>query len=835
MAMLISRATGNFTSSSTWGVADSATNSQLTNPSASTNTTTSYVYSSTFTGTNTSVADGIVLFLKRLNTTGTVTVALSDDNGVTATRSVTVNASDLPADESWVFFKFGTTLTLDGGTDYRVGVIASSADNALIYRDSTAGNWARMVSTTLTGAPAAGDTMLIVGELTGAGASSSYTVTMDNTTTTDFGTDVITSKPSQTNPRQYNGLQIGQNGTLTWGTSAATNYYLKLSGHLMVWADGTYNMGTSGTPCPRDSTMFLEMDSQGIHDTNAYGFCVFNDSSVSIYGQSRTAGKNVSQCKLSADAAIGATSLTVDVDTGWLDNDEIAVAVTSTATNQVEFGTLNGNAGASTLTVDGFTGTAGGLAFAHTGTAPTQGEIVLLTRNVTISVSLVSSGTKQYYLFINSASSFEAQWCRFVNWSSASGSANSTVSSNTPINFRNCAFNFYPSSPNASVLVYASNGGTITDCSFTRAGVSLSVATHPCTITNNYILSGNVTVAFFPTTVFTGNSISAASTGLTITGLASASVTVGGNTIHSCATGIGFTDVTAPAPGNIVTVNNFLVWRCVNNCINAQRTQPVIVNNLTSFGHVTSHIVASTGAALFTFNNCIFAGETSFPTQIGLNISSYIVGSQYIFNNCDFSPTSGIYVPNTVADINLTSASTRPMITLNNTLLGAATEVASPQNLSISGFIKSSKHDKTEGAFKSWFSGGVIERDSILFNTAAPSERLTPTSATIKLASGSRLGVLDDTTTKTISVYVRKSATGDGAQYNGNQPRLIVKANPAMGVNTDTVLDTMTAAVGTWEQLTATTPAVNADGALEFYVDCDGTAGWVNVDDWSIT
>lgn len=835
MAMLISRASGNFTSSSTWGVADSATNSQnvLFGSWSANSTTTSYLYSSTFTGTNGRVADGVALFLKRLNTTGTVTVALSDDNGVTATREVTVNASDLPANESWLFFKFGTTLTLDGGTDYRVGVKSSDAGNATVYGNST--NLARLISTTLTATPAAGDTFLIVGEWTGAGASSSYTVTMDNTTTTDFGTDLTTSKPSQTNPRQYNGLQIGQNGTLTWGTSAATNYYFKLSGHLMVWAGGTYNMGTSGTPCPRDSTMFLEMDSQGVAETNTYGFCVFNDSSVSIYGQSRTAGKNVSQCKLSADAAIGATSLTVDVDTGWLDNDEIAIAATGTVTTQVEYGTLNGNAGASTLTVDGFTGTAGGLAFAHTGTAPTQGEIVLLTRNVTISVSLVSSGTKQYYLLINSASSFEAQWCRFINWSSASFSANSTVSSNTPINFRNCAFNFYPNSPNSSFLSFASNGGTITDCSFTRAGVTLSVTTHPCTITNNYILSGNVTVAFFPTTVFTGNSISAASTGLAITGLASASVTVGGNTIHSCATGIGFTGVTAPAPGNIVTLNNFLVWRCVNNCINAQGTQPVIVNNLTSFGHVTSHIVASSSAALFTFNNCIFAGETSFPTQIGLNISNYIVGSQYIFNNCDFSPTSGIYVPNTVADINLTSASTRPMITLNNTLLGAATEVVSPQNLSISGFIKSSKHDKTEGAFKSWFSGGVIERDTTIFNTAAPSERLTPTSATIKLASGPRLVAVDDGGTITINAYVRKSATGDGAEYNGNQPRLIVRANPAAGITTDTVLDTMTVGTGTWEQLTGTTAAVDADGALEFVVDCDGTVGWVNVDDWSAT
>jgi hypothetical protein len=94
---------------------------------------------------------------------------------------------------------------------------------------------------------------------------------------------------------------------------------------------------------------------------------------------------------------------------------------------------------------------------------------------------------------------------------------------------------------------------------------------------------------------------------------------------------------------------------------------------------------------------------------------------------------------------------------------------------------------------------------------------------------------VDDGGTITINAYVRKSATGDGAAYNGNQPRLIVRANPVAGITTDTVLDTMTVGTGTWEQLTGTTAAVDADGALEFYVDCDGTAGWINVDDWTVT
>ena len=345
MALLISRATGNFTSASTWGVADSATGSQLTNPSASTATTTTYVYSSTFTGTNTKVADGVALFLKRSTTTGTFSVALSDDNGVTATREVTVNASELPLYESWVFFKFGTTLTLDGGTDYRIGIVGSSAGNVTVYRDATAGNWARMVSTTDTAAPAAGDTMLIVGEWTGAGASTAYTVTMNNTATTDFGNGTATATaPTQSSIQNFNGLQIGQNGTLTWGTAAATAYYLKLSGNLLVWSGGTYNMGTVATPCPRDSTMYLQFDCV---TNNDFGFQGMDGSTVTLQGQSRTSGKNVWYCKLNANEAIGSTSLDVDTDTGWLDNDAIAISSTTRTNTQSEDGLLNGAAGAS--------------------------------------------------------------------------------------------------------------------------------------------------------------------------------------------------------------------------------------------------------------------------------------------------------------------------------------------------------------------------------------------------------------------------------------------------------------------------------------------------------
>jgi hypothetical protein len=79
-----------------------------------------------------------------------------------------------------------------------------------------------------------------------------------------------------------------------------------------------------------------------------------------------------------------------------------------------------------------------------------------------------------------------------------------------------------------------------------------------------------------------------------------------------------------------------------------------------------------------------------------------------------------------------------------------------------------------------------------------------------------------------ISAYVRKSAA-----YTGSAPRLMQRANPAIGVLVDTVIDTHSAAADTWEQLSGTTAAASEDGVCEFFVDCDGALGIVYADDWA--
>jgi hypothetical protein len=164
-----------------------------------------------------------------------------------------------------------------------------------------------------------------------------------------------------------------------------------------------------------------------------------------------------------------------------------------------------------------------------------------------------------------------------------------------------------------------------------------------------------------------------------------------------------------------------------------------------------------------------------------------------------------------------------------NTKLGAATEVANTASLK-RGFISRQRSDQTTNTHSAAFPHGTVAYETTTFRTASPAEKLSPTSATAgyKLESGVKRVPIASGTTVSVSAYVRKSST-----YDGNAPRLILRANPSLGIDTDQVLATHSAAVDTWQQLSGTSATAEEDGVLEVLVDCDGTTGAVYIDDWS--
>lgn len=822
MAILINNSSGNLMTPATWGTAEAGAASQQTAISASTDTTASYVASAAFTVTNLDVIVGVLLHCKRVNETGTVTIGLSDDGGATWAREVTVNASDLPASQSWCFFKFGSTLTGDGGADYRVGIKGSSAGNATFYRDATAGNWARLLMTnTAPGSVAAGDALYIVGDLTGAGTGNNYTVTMDDTASTDFGA-----------------ITVCHRGTLQFGTTAATNYTLKLSADLTVWAGGVLNQGTVATPMPGTSTGFILFDCTVNVE---FGLLVKDGGTYVAQGASKT----YDRCFLNADAAANATSLTTDVSTGWADNDKIAIASTTRTAAECEQGQLNGAASGTTLTVDGFGGVAGGLAYAHSGTSPTQAEIINLTRNVGV---YGASASLQTYVNIAALATVDWDWGEFY-WL-GSGTANKKgieiFTTTGSCDIQRCAVHDFivAGSIGLNVSGGASNNFTIgNNCFYNCQTNCVALAG---TTGTSWTVSGNVAIrwpaasyGFFMSAMggtFTNNvAAGGGSVGFYLSGTAWG--TVNNLTTHSNSAG----GIVISAPKIGLELSDVTIWRNTSSAgegglkITGGVVDGVVITNLTIFGNDTTGLnlygIMVYGLRLV---NAVLSGDSSFSTAYGISFGG--AGSLFhrlVLENCRLGVATGIKTAHTSADIGVSTANLLE-ITARNTSLASSTPIDMTGDRAGS-YLRVQKFGQTAGDHRSWFLDGRIKTDSVIFKAASPSERIMPSSAALKRESGPKGAAVANLGTVTFSVWVRKSAVGDagGADYNGNQPRLVVKKNVAAGIAADTVLDTMVVAVGTWEQLSGITAAVTDDAALKAVVDCDGTAGWVNVDDWS--
>lgn len=155
-----------------------------------------------------------------------------------------------------------------------------------------------------------------------------------------------------------------------------------------------------------------------------------------------------------------------------------------------------------------------------------------------------------------------------------------------------------------------------------------------------------------------------------------------------------------------------------------------------------------------------------------------------------------------------------------------------------SSWIRSQAHNQQAGNHRWWGAYGTGNTDTSIYATASPSHRLTPSSATNKLLSnlGFRTGFLVPVRSgaaTAIAVSVRTSSAADGAAYNGNPPRLMLRNSLGLNPTTISTLATFGGTnPGTWATMTGITPIATANGVWECYVDCDGTAGWVNVDDW---
>lgn len=849
MAYRIACANGNYTTAATWATVDATSllDSQANTFVAATAATWSQ-------GAN--VAPGIITIdgiavkvaARVASPSGTFSVRLYNVTGAAAVAgtTVTVNVSDIQTSGStgtstfdgcaigWVFFKFAAPVTLAAATNYRVEAQSSAATQVTLYRDATASNMSRMLRTTTTGAPAASDSMFVLGEWTAAATVTARAVTMDQTAATDYGGG-STSLAS---------LGIGDRGTLTYGTTAATNYVLRLSGVMQVWLGGTFTIGTVADPIPRTGSAVLEFDCA---TTSDFGLVVFG--TFTAQGLSRTSGKNVVYALLTADVVATNTVITLDRDTGWLNGDDVVLTGTSRTRTDAEVITLNGAATATQITASA------GIAADHGGTTPIQAEAALLSRNVQIRSTLSTAGTycctylastldidwvlfryvfgaaQKCFTFNNTSSAFRLDYCCFRDC------ANSTTmltiwTSSGATTLTNCVF-FCAVTPTNMVNVTSTATGIVTwtDCVFAidNAGAgqmfTVSATTSLATMTRIYVSGGNsslfnltdsaTSALVIDSCAFHGSGATAYG-GLNITSRMGTVTITNTNVFHNNSAGAG--------------VGGFLVGGEIGR---------LLISDCKIIGNQNINIGIMCNWSNIVVRNSIIAGTTAYATGRGI-VHTTPHAMRLRVENSSVGVATGIYAAHTSADFGTAGGaagtpSLDEIICVNSTL-GSATETEATFTAvqCSDAFIARQRKDGTTATHERvYWALGTISYETGTFRTAAPSEKLAPNVliSGAKLKSAVKRAAVAAGQTVAVSVYVQTSVA-----YAGAAPRLIVKANPALGIDTDTVLDTMAGGASVWEQLTGTTsPAAEEDGVLEFYVDCDGVAGAVYVDDWAAT
>jgi hypothetical protein len=568
-----------------------------------------------------------------------------------------------------------------------------------------------------------------------------------------------------------------------------------------------------------------------------YGFTLRNLFTCNRQGLSRTSGKIINRCKLNTDEAAAQTTLGVDTDTGWLNGDVIGISSTTQTNTQAEQRTLNANANASDMTVSA------GLTNAHSGTSPTQAEVILLTRNI---VWQGASASLQAYVDIKATATVDCDWAEFKWLGSATANKRGIDIATTTgsVNFQYCSLHDFSVTNSRGFNISSASGTGITYSNNVSYNINTfhlgtSITTGVQTYDNNIFMlntsSHLCSLAEAGAISFTNNTIcSGAGNGLLVNEANSdaAGGVYTGNVLHSNASaGLNV----AAATSNII-LGTTTAWRNGANGITFQATVAnITIDTATLFGNATASIGLVTGGTSLSygnFYNITSNGDSTFATTNGFFISGNSLTQNVMgltLHSCDFSTAGGIKTAHT-NDINVASTCNVQII-LRNTKLGAATELSGQTNMNPGSYIGSEKHDQTAATHKTFKKYGTIQIEGTTVHTGSQSVKLTPNNASNKLEGPSFFAAVASGETLTPTVYVYE----DGS-YNGARARLFLRRNDAIGVTSDTLIDTATASSdAAWEALTGTTASATDDGVMEFYVDCDGTAGNLFIDSFSVT
>lgn len=826
MAVLFSVQSGNFTSSSSWKVVNA---SSYSNTETSANAlTTSFASSSTFTPGAITI-EGIALkcYNRAVSPSGTMSVRLFNSTGAAAVAgtTVTVNVEDLPQFPStaglggyWTYFKFSSPVTLLAATLYTVQATTSVATQVTLSANATLGNWNRCLVTSTNGTPAATDTLIVAGEHTAQGIGADYTITYDGIGATIFGGGAATLPA----------LEVGKRGSFAFGTTASTAYQFICNGDIRVGGGGTFSIGTTANSMPASSSGYVQFNSIS---ANQWGIRIRPFGNFLTCGATKTGRET-----LASNAIAGATTISTTTSTGWLAGDVIAIAPTIISVATFDRRTLASNAVGATVSLTA------GLTNAKTIHSGTEVEIINVTRNVkiqgggatpTVTFYSTHSYAGQVNLDIRNTQFVAGGWvnitedtpfstlgfigCSFVDLSSTIAVWNdpSIPAFSTAI-WTDCVMLNIITFTNGLTVGNAQPGSALIEdvwmMSMSSGGINITTGNSCFTVNRCRFIASPIGIQFGNTQTY------------------NRPIIITNSIFKVCTNGLSFvtshyrnpTLISDDISGNKMYLN--LVGIQLSSC------SGWIIGSFEAFSNSTASITVTAAAGIIIKNGTITRGTTIFST-IGISLTS-TAGTGITFENCTIGPN------HTTGDISNSNALNMYNVRFRNCFMLSGTEIANQSTMNPFSIISSARHDQTDKNNYIWKLNGTQRTDDSIFRSSPLSVRMTPIALTgyVRFESTPFIVPVKAGQSLTIGVWVRLSGNTDGTPYNGQNPRLILKSNSsAFSGTSDIVLSTVDANVEEWTYFSGTTPIAIDDSAFEIVIDCTGTSGWINFDDFFVS
>ena len=653
---------------------------------------------------------------------------------------------------------------------------------AITSNGTGGGNWSATASWTGAAVPIEGDTVII---------QNGDTITIDQDIT--IGADTTTAA-----------IDVASGGKLEVLHTVAADYTLTCKGDLKTSVGGTIEFGTVANPIPAARVFTVKLNYSAALAEGKYGF--INNGDMILQGASKTP-----HTLLTSDLSSTGTVWTVGDTTNWEAGDKVAIASTAVSHLQSEQEVIQTvDSGTQITCVSGVTN-------AHSGTSPTQAEVINLTRNIVIT-SYDSTYRGHVYCVLGSTS--DVDYVEFYILGSNSDLKRGIYINTTALNATNFSYCSVWSTVLASNYSFYLNFATnviIDNCVTYYIRNSLYLTnSHNCTITNNIVMYSwygkGIEIFSSADGTFNGNTVTSnKSYGFYVASQSYAFTSFSNNMSHSNSShGAYFNGLLYS------TVSNLTSWR--NSGYGLYLSSALVyLDILNLFGNPIHNLLINRSKA--SGNDWSINGDSTCPSWYGISISS--VNSLESIDTALIGVVSGILTTHSQADINFQSV---PFgcLTLINSKLDSATQVHEIESSVLGSYVQCEDLGQVAYADKAWYRNGIVVRDPSTYKYGTYSTRYDyqynngewlDYDVYIPVENGKQI---------VASAWLRKNASYTDA----NRPKITISGQ---GITEDSAQ--MSDVTDTWERVTVTgTPTRTglAKLTISTYLVNAGASAWVD-------